>query len=51
MTYFTYVLVWLCVALFLPVMLFLCALELREQELIAITHMDGAGKRLLIYTA
>ena len=47
MTSFTCVMAWLCIAVLLPQMLFIWALENKEQELTGIEIMDGAGERFL----
>ena len=41
--------VWLCVAVLLPLMLFIWALENKEQELTGIEIMGGAEERLQLF--
>ncbi len=41
--------VWLCVAVLLPLMLFIWALENKEQELKGREIMGGAGERLQLF--
>ena len=41
--------VWLCVAVLLPLMLFIWALENKEQELTGIDVTAGVGKRLQLF--
>ena len=41
--------VWLCVAVLLPLMLFIWALENKEQELTGIEIMGVAGERLQLF--
>ena len=41
--------VWLCVAVLLPLMLFIWALENKEQELTGIEIMRVAGERLQLF--
>ncbi len=41
--------VWLCIAVLLPLMLFIWALENKEQELTGIEIMGGAGERLQLF--
>ena len=41
--------VWLCIAVLLPLMLFIWALENKEQELTGIESMGGAGERIQLF--
>ena len=49
MTSFTCIIAWLFVVLMVPLMLIICALDTRKQELTGIENMGGLGARLQKY--